>query len=104
MTNARKIRTSVENHSSRRDCNGLKLHTNGVSASHKLVAKADRDEVMELPRLSFWLKLDKQDTEIDNMSDDELINEQAQQEFDVWMDGQIAEQRAFEARIDMMIK
>ena len=72
--------------------------------NHKLVAKADRDEVMELPRLSFWLKLDKQDTEIDNMSDDELINEQAQQEFDVWMDGQIAEQRAFEARIDMMIK
>ena len=49
---------------------------------------------MELPRLSFWLKLDKQDTE----------NEQARQEFDVWMDGQIAEQRAFEARIDMMIK
>ena len=36
MTNQRKIR-------------------NGVSASHKLVVKADRDEVMELPRLSFWL-------------------------------------------------
>ena len=94
MTNSRKIRTSVENHSAHRDCNGLKLHTNGVSASHNLVVKADRDEVMDLPRLSYWLKLDKQDTE----------NEQAQQEFDVWMDGQIAEQRAFEARIDMMIK
>ena len=67
MTNQRKIRTSVENHSARRDCNGLKLHTNGVSASHKLV-------------------------------------EQARQEFDVWMDEQIAEQEAFEARIDMMIK
>ena len=58
MTNQRKIRTSVENHSARRDCNGLKLHTNGVSASHKLVVKADRDEVMELPRLSFWLNVD----------------------------------------------
>ena len=61
--------------------------------NHKLVAKADRDEVMELPRLSFWRKLDKQDTE----------NEQARQEFDTWMDGQIAEQRAFEARIDSLI-
>ena len=61
--------------------------------NHKLVAKADRDEVMELPRLSFWLKLDKQDTE----------NEQARQEFDAWMDGQIAEQRAFEAHIDSLI-
>ena len=40
-----------------RDCNGLKLHTNGVSASHKLVVKADRDEVMELPRLSFYSRL-----------------------------------------------
>jgi len=58
MTNARKIRTSVENHSARRDCNGLKLHNNGVAASHKLVVKADRDEVMELPRLSFWLNDD----------------------------------------------
>ena len=58
MTNARKIRTSVENHSARRDCNGLKLHNNGVAASHKLVVKADRDEVMELPRLSFWLNVD----------------------------------------------
>ena len=58
MTNQRKIRTSVENHSSRRDCNGLKLHNNGVSASHKLVVKADRDKVMELPRLSFWLNDD----------------------------------------------
>jgi len=55
MTNQRKIRTSVENHSAHRDCNGLKLHTNGVSASHNLVVKADRDKVMELPRLSFWL-------------------------------------------------
>ena len=55
MTNARKIRTSVENHSTHRDCNGLKLHTNGVSASHNLVVKADRDAVMELPRISFWL-------------------------------------------------
>ena len=41
MTNARKIRTSVENNSAHRDCNGLKLHNNGVSASHKLV-KADK--------------------------------------------------------------
>ena len=64
--------------------------------NHKLVAKADRDEVMELPRLSFWLKLDKQDTENELKLD--------KQEFDAWMDGQIAEQRAFEARIDMMIK
>ena len=55
MTNQRKIRTSVENHSAHRDCNGLKLHTNGVSASHKLVVKADRDKVIDLPRLSFWL-------------------------------------------------
>jgi hypothetical protein len=55
MTNQRKIRTSVENHSAHRDCNGLKLHTSGVSASHTLVVKADRDAVMELPRLSFWL-------------------------------------------------
>jgi len=93
MTNSRKIRTSVENHSAHRDCNGLKLHTNGVSASHNLVVKADRDEVMDLPRLSYWLKLDKQDAE----------NEQARQEFDAWMDGQIAEQRAFEAHIDSLI-
>ena len=55
MTNQRKIRTSVENHSAHRDCNGLKLHTNGVSASHNLVVKADRDKVIDLPRLSFWL-------------------------------------------------
>ena len=55
MTNQRKIKTSVENHSTHRDCNGLKLHTNGVSASHNLVVKADRDKVIDLPRLSFWL-------------------------------------------------
>ena len=36
MTNQRKIR-------------------NGVSTSHTLVVKADRDAVMELPRISFWL-------------------------------------------------
>ena len=51
MTNARKIRTSVENHSTRRDCNGLKLHTSGVSASHMLV-KADKiDKPSTLARL-----------------------------------------------------
>ena len=50
MTNARKIRTSVENHSAHRDCNGLKLHTNSVSASHKLV-KADKiDKLSTLAR------------------------------------------------------
>ena len=75
MTNQRKIRTSVENHSAHRDCNGLKLHTNGVAASHELVRESqDSREAFET------------------------------EEFEAWMDGQIAEQRAFEARIDMMIK
>ncbi len=51
MTNQRKIKTSVENHSTHRDCNGLKLHNNGVSASHKLV-KADKiDKLSTLARL-----------------------------------------------------
>ena len=51
----------------------------------------DSTEAFETEELEAWL--DKQDA----------ANEQARQEFDVWMDGQIAEQRAFEARIDSLI-
>jgi hypothetical protein len=34
-----------------------KLPDSDASASHKLVMKADRDEVIDLPRLSFWLDI-----------------------------------------------
>ena len=51
-----------------------------------LLVKADRDEVMDLPRLSYWLKLNNPDAE-----------------YEAWRKEQIAEQEAFEARIDSLI-